>query len=147
MKLILRSNVNKLGNVGDLIKVKDGYARNYLLPKNLAVIATAKSIKMIESEKLARIRKEAKIIKAKQEFAKKLSAKSFTITMKSGENDKLYGAVTVADIEKVINKEGFEIDRKKILLDEPINQLGVYTIKIKIYHDVDAEIKLWIVKE
>jgi large subunit ribosomal protein L9 len=147
MKVILKEDVKHLGKRGTVVDVSEGYGRNYLLPKKVAVKITPGNLKQIDREK--RII-EIKMIKEKQE-AEKLAARigevSCTIVRKVGENDALYGSVTSGDVQTVLKEEGFEIDKKKIVLDEPIKTLGIYKIPIKIHRDVTATMKLWVVKE
>jgi large subunit ribosomal protein L9 len=147
MKVILKEDVKHLGKRGSVVDVSEGYGRNYLLPKKVAVKITPGNLKQVDREK--RII-EIKMIKEKQE-AEKLAARigeiSCTIVRKVGENDVLYGSVTSGDVQTVLKEEGFEIDKKKIVLDEPIKTLGIYKIPIKIHRDVTATMKLWVVKE
>lgn len=147
MKVILRENLKNLGKIGEVVSVADGYARNYLLPKGLVMVATKGSVIVIEKEKASKKRKEDKLIKEMQDFAAKMNEKSYSIARKVGENDKLFGSVTTADIAQVLQEQGFDIDKKKILLDEPIHALGMFPVKVKLCHEVEAEIKVWVVKE
>lgn len=147
MKIILRQDVEKLGYYGDIVEVKDGYARNYLIPKGFALPATKSAIKMMEEEKK---QKQFKINKEKrqaEEFAKKLEGVSVTITVAVGEGDKLYGSVTSQMIHEQLEKQGIELDKRAIQLEEPIKALGVYSVPVKLHRDVTASIKVWVVKE
>lgn len=147
MQVILRENVKDLGHIGDLVNVKEGYARNFLIPKGFAVEANPKNIKALEHEK-RKIHELAKKAKASaEELALKVSGATVTIKAKAGEEDKLFGSVTAMDIADALKKEGMEIDRKKIVLDEPIKRLGNYTINVKIHSDVSAQLNVQIVKE
>lgn len=147
MKLILREDVETLGKVGDVVDVAGGYGRNYLLPRGLAVKASTKNLKEQEHQKkfiqarLARQKKDA------QEMAGSLDSVSCTISRKTGEDEKLYGSVTSRDIEEALEEEGVSIDRKRILLEEPIKKLGVYTVPVKLHTEVTGNIKVWVVKE
>jgi large subunit ribosomal protein L9 len=147
VKLILREDVESLGKVGDVVDVAGGYGRNYLMPRGLAVKASTKNLKEQEHQKkliqarLARQKKDA------QEMAGSLDSVSCTISRKTGEDEKLYGSVTSRDIEEAIKEEGVSIDRKRILLEEPIKKLGVYTVPVKLHTEVTGNIKVWVVKE
>lgn len=147
MKVILREDVTHLGTAGTIVNVKPGFARNYLIPRNYAIPATGNNLKAFEHE--ARVM-EAKRLKRKKEaetMKAKLERISCSISKKVGEQDKLYGSVTTQDIEKAFNAEGFEIDKKDILLTEPIKALGVYTVPIRVFDDVVANTKVWVVRE
>ncbi|NIA22641.1 MAG: 50S ribosomal protein L9 [Proteobacteria bacterium] len=147
MEIILLKQMEKLGKIGDVVKVKDGYARNYLLPKGYAIIASESNLKKVQhivssaKKKLMKLKDDAESLK------EALSKLSLTVTVKAGEEDKLYGSVTTADIEELLKKEEYDIDKKKIVLDEPIKKLGVYDVKIKIHPEVVGTVKLWVVKE
>lgn len=147
MNIILTETVDNLGNAGDLIKVKDGFARNFLIPRGLAILATTQNIKTLEHEKrlvqdrLNKTRREA------QALASRIESVSCTVTKPVGEEEKLFGAVTSADIQVSLKNEGFDIDRKKIQLDEPIKSLGIFTVPVKVHAEVTANLKVWVVKE
>ena len=147
MKIILRDDQEKLGKRGEVVEVASGYARNFLLPRGLAFKATPKNMKLFEEEKrveAAHKRKEEKEVK---ELSKKLSEISCTIAVQTGEDEKLYGSVTSLDIAEALAREGFEIDKRKVILDEPIKTLGIYHIPVKLHADVTAEAKVWVVKK
>ncbi len=147
MKVILREDVSNLGTAGTIVQVADGYARNYLIPRSYAIPATGNNLSQFEHErrmmeaKRAKRRKEAEVLKGKLERI------SCSISKKVGEQDKLYGSVTTQDIEKAFNSEGFQIDKKDILLAEPIKALGVYTVPIRVFEDITANTKVWVVRE
>lgn len=146
MKVILREDVDKLGRMGDLVNVADGYARNFLLPRNLAALATTKNIKALEHEKRViadRIKKEKM---AAEDEAKKISAVSVSIPAQVGEEGKLFGSVTSKDIAEAIAAQGFAIDKKKIVLERPIKEIGTFMVPIKIHHDVTAQVKVEVIK-
>ena len=147
MKIILKQRVEKLGQAWDVVKVKDGFARNYLFPRGLALEATKGNLKVKESQqasKADRIEKE----KSKAEaLAQKLEMQSFTLASEATADDKLYGSVDALELAKFLSSEGYEIDRKNILLDEPIKSLGVYNVDIKLHPEVITKIKVWIVKK
>ncbi len=147
MKVILKEDVEGLGRAGDVVNVKDGYARNFLIPRGLAIRATDKSVKSLEKQKkmiLERINKERKRL---QQFAEKLSEVTVTIKKKAGEEGKLFGSVTSRDIAEALEAMGYEVDRKKIVLDEPIKSIGNYTVKIRLAPEIEAEIAVEVVPE
>jgi len=147
MKVILREEVKSLGRTGEVINVKDGYARNFLIPKGLAVEANPDNIRALEHEK-KKIQELA--IKAKttaEDMAVKLSSKVITIKAKAGEEEKLFGSVTAADIAEALKKEGMDIDKKKILLEDPIKRLGNYTVNVKIHSDISTQVNIQVVQE
>jgi large subunit ribosomal protein L9 len=147
MKVILTQDITGLGSIGDLITVKDGFGRNYLVPQGKALQATSQNMKKLEHQK-RQIRE--KIDKAKREaerLAARIESISCTVAKAVGEEDKLFGSVTGMDIESSLKLEGVEIDRKKINLPEPIKSLGIYNIPIKLHPEVTATLKLWVVKE
>ena len=147
MKVILREDVDRLGSVGDIVNVKPGFARNYLLPRKLAVIANPRNIKEFEHHKRVLKKKAEKIKNAAQSLAEKISSKPLVIKAKAGEEEKLFGSVTTIDIERALNEEGFEIDRKKIVLEEPIKRLGEYKVKVKLHPEVVTELTVQVVKD
>ncbi len=146
MQVILKENVEKLGSEGDVVAVADGYARNYLIPRKLAIQATEKNRRSLEHEKRLETDLAAKEKKEAEKLAGELSNLSCTIRMQAGENDRLFGSVTSLDIAAALEEQGIEIDRRKIILDEPLKELGVFTVPAKIHPDVIAEIKVWVVK-
>ena len=147
MEVILREDIDKLGSRGEVVKVAAGYARNFLLPKRLAVEATASNRKIVEQERQAHLRKEAKQKSEAEELSKLMSGVSVTIAQKAGENDQLFGSVTAQDIVHALAAQDFTIDRRKVQLDEPIKQLGEYKVPLRLHKDVTAEITVVVVKE
>jgi len=147
MKVILQKDLGKRGSMGDILEVAEGYARNYLIPKGLAKKAEESNIKSLEHNKKVVQDKINKEKKEAETVAEKLSAHSCTITKKVGEDDKLFGSVTSADIEEALKKDGFNVSKKDIILEDHIKALGVYTIPIKVKVGVTANLKVWIVKE
>jgi large subunit ribosomal protein L9 len=147
MRIVLRENVEKLGRRGEVVKVADGYARNFLLPKRLALEATEANLKRIEQERRVRETQEARDKQEAQALAARLSQLSLTAVRKVGENETLYGSVTNADVGELLEKEGFAVDKRKILLDDPIKSLGIYEVPVKLHHEVTANVKVWVVKE
>lgn len=146
MEVILREEIEKLGNRGDIVEVSDGYARNYLLPKRLAVPATEANKKIIEQERQAYLRREAKLAGEARELAKLLEGVTVTIAQKAGEMDQLFGSVTAKDIAEALEKQNFQIDRRKIHLEEPIKQLGEHKVTLKLHREVTAEIQVNVVR-
>jgi len=142
MKIILKEDVDNLGDMGNVVEVKNGYGRNYLIPRDLAVEANTKNIKQMEHQQMLL---QSKIKKAKlegEDLAAKISAISISIDVKSGEEGKLFGSVTSKDIAEAINAQGVEIDKRKINLQDPIKRLGEYDIPVKVRQDVIATVKL-----
>ncbi len=146
MQVILKENVEKLGSEGDVVAVATGYARNYLIPRKLAIQATEKNRRSLDHEKRVETDLAAKEKKEAEKLAGELSNLSCTIRMQAGENDRLFGSVTSLDIAAALEEQGIEIDRRKIILDEPLKELGVFTVPAKIHPDVMADIKVWVVK-
>ena len=147
MKLVLLEDVDKLGKRGSVVSVKDGYGRNFLIPRKLAMPATDGNLKQIELEAKKYKVKEAKEETDAQSMKGDLEKLSLTIPMKAGEADVLFGSVTSADIASALEKEGYTIDKRKIDIGEPIKRLGVYHVPIKLFRTVTAEVKVWVVKE
>lgn len=147
MKIILREDYEKLGVAGDIVQVKPGFALNYLFPKKIAYPAKTNFVKMLEEEKRQKEHHRNKEKKVAEDLAKTLENVSVTISVSVGEEDKMFGSVTTQDISEALNKQNVEIDRKKIILDEPIKELGIYSVPIKLHHEVEAKIKVWVVKE
>ena len=147
MDVILLNTVPSLGERGETVKVKPGYARNYLFPRKLALPVSESNRRVFkEEEKVLAKRDELEKYNA-QHAAAKLTDVSCTIPVQVGEEDRLYGSVTANDIAKVLKDQGFDIDKKQVVLEEPIKQLGVYTIDVKLHRDISAPIKVWVVKE
>jgi len=147
MELILREDVEKLGHRGQLVKVADGYARNYLLPKRLAVPATDANKKIVEQERQAHLRREAKLSSDASDLAKMMSNVTVSISQKAGDNDQLFGSVTSKDIAEALEKQGYTIERRKIALEEPIRNLGEFKVPLRLHRDVTAEITVQVTKE
>jgi len=147
MELILRDDVEKVGRRGDVVKVKDGYARNFLLPRGLGMPVTAANKAMIEKERKAH---EARLAKEKAEFeslAARIGGLRFVAPRKVGENDVLYGSVTAGDIAEFLKSKGIEIDKRKVHLDEPIKHLGEHEVKVRLHPEVTASVRLLVTKE
>ena len=147
MEVILREDVDKLGHRGQVVKVAAGYARNFLLPKRLAVAATDSNKKIVEQERQAALRREAKEAADAADLGKMVQAVTVTIAQKAGENDQLFGSVTAKDIAEALEKQGYQIDRRKIQLPEPIKQLGEFKVPVRLHRDVTVEISVNVVRE
>ena len=142
MEVILREDVEKLGTRGDVVKVAAGYARNYLLPQRLAVSATQANVKIVEQEKQAYLKREAKAQSESEDLAKLLTAETITILQKAGENDHLFGSVTSKDIADALEAKGFTIDRRKIQMEEPIKTLGEFDVPVRLHRAVTSTVKV-----
>ena len=147
MDVILREDVEKLGTRGQLVKVASGYARNFLLPKRLAVAATESNKKIVEQERQAHLRREAKVVGEAADLAKLMAAVVVTISQKAGENGQLFGSVTSKDIADALEAQGYTIERRKIALEEPIKSLGEFKVPLRLHRDVTGEIAVNVVKE
>jgi large subunit ribosomal protein L9 len=147
MEVILREDIDKLGSRGEIVKVAPGFARNFLLPKRLAVAATEANRKIVEQERQAHLRREAKVKGEAEDLSKLLNGVSVTIAQKAGEQDQLFGSVTSKDVADALAAKNFTIDRRKIQLDEPIKQLGEFKVPVKLHKDVTAEVTVTVVKE
>jgi large subunit ribosomal protein L9 len=147
MELILKSDVPGLGERGNIVTVKAGYARNYLLPQKLAVPATGAMKKVIVEENRLQSLRDDKVKRTVQDTAAKMKDLSCTIVVQAGEEDKLYGSVSAQDIATAVTAQGFEIDQKMVVLDEHIKVLGVYTVMVRLHRDVEVPVKIWVVKE
>ena len=147
MKIILREDVESLGVAGDTVTVKDGFARNYLIPKNLAYPATRSYSRVFEEEKKLKDSRDARATAQAEQTAAKLSNLSLEASVKVGEEDKVFGAVTAADIAELLKEKGHEIDKRDILLEEPLKALGIYNIPVKVAPEIKAEVKVWVIKE
>ena len=147
MKIILREDYNPLGKIGDIVTVKDGYARNFLIPKNIAVPAIPRNIKLLEEERKLLQHRQNKDKRKAEGIAKELGKISLTATVSVGEEDKVFGSVTAQTIADLLKEKGYDIDKRKIQLDEPIKALGVYNISVKLHPEVNAEVRVWVVKE
>ncbi len=147
MEVILREDVEKLGTRGQLVKVASGYARNFLLPKRLAVAATESNKKIVEQERQAHLRREAKVVGEAGDLAKLMAAVVVTISQKAGENGQLFGSVTTKDIAEALEVQGYTIERRKIVLEEPIKSLGEFKVPLRLHPEVTVEIAVNVVKE
>ncbi len=147
MKIILKEDFESLGKVGEVVEVKAGFARNFLIPKQVALQATPQNLRVIEQEKA---RNKIKLSKDKRDaevLAEQLKEVSLTANVQVGEEDKIFGAVTSQNISELLSSKGFEIDKRKIQLEDPLKALGVFEVPIKLHTEVEAKIKVWVVKE
>ncbi len=147
MKIILKEDFESLGKVGEVVEVKAGFARNFLIPKQVALQATPQNLRVIEQEKA---RNKIKLSKDKRDaevLAEQLKKVSLTANVQVGEEDKIFGAVTSQNISELLSAKGFEIDKRKIQLEDPLKALGVFEVPIKLHTEVEAKIKVWVVKE
>lgn len=147
MKIILRSDVDNLGRFGDVVKVAPGYARNYLLPRGMAVPATPGNVRHLESEKEAWNKKSLKSKEDAEKVKADLEKVELSFARRAGDDDKLFGSVTSMDIEAALKDKGFKIERKNIVISEQIKHLGAFTVRVRLHHDVKAELKVAVVKE
>jgi len=147
MQVILLENVPSLGKAGDLVKVSDGYGRNYLIPQKKALLATEKSLKVIEHQKRQVQQRLEKGRKDAEKLGQQIENLSCTFAKTVGESGKLFGSVTSMDIENYLKDNGIEVDRKKISLEEPIKSLGMFTVPIKLSAEVTTHLKVWVVQE
>jgi large subunit ribosomal protein L9 len=147
MELILLEDVENLGKRGERVAVKDGHARNFLLPRKLALPATDRGVKMMQHVEKMRAVREQKVHREAEELAKALSKVSCTAEVQAGEDDRVFGSVTSADISELLKSQGFDVDKRKIVIEEPLKALGVYTIPVRLHHDVEAKVKVWVVKK
>lgn len=147
MKVILLKDIESLGSAGEVVEVKNGYGRNFLIPRNEALIASAANMAQFESRRKQQETLAERDRRAAEILAKKLEAESLTAQVKVGEEDRLFGSVTAQHIAELLDEKGYEIDRRAIHLEDPIRELGVYNIEVRLHSEVTAAVKLWVVKE
>lgn len=147
MEVILLKDVDRLGKAGDVVTVKDGYSRNFLVPHKLAIPATPGNLKVVEAKQRREEAKEKAKQKSAQDLSSKLEGKSCTISVEAGPDDKLYGAVTAADIANALEAEGLTVDKKSIEVPAPIKELGVYNVLVRLGPEITQKVKVWVVKE
>ena len=147
MEVILREDVEKLGSRGQVVKVAAGYARNFLLPRKLAVNATESNKKIVEQERQAHLRKEAKLQADAADLGKLMANVEVTIAQKAGDNDQLFGSVTAGDIAVGLEKLGYNIDRRKVHLEEPIKTLGDFKVTVRLHKEVSVDVPVHVVRE
>ncbi len=147
IKIVLKGDVAGVGKTGDVKQVKDGFARNFLLPRNLASVATDHALRQVEIDQKKKETKKVLEKKKAQELAEKFNSLSVTMAVEVNEDGKLYGSLSAQDVEKALSAEGIEIDKKMILLASPIKDLGIYDLDIKLHPEVAVKIKVWVVKK
>ena len=147
MKVILLRDVESLGSAGEVVQVKSGFARNFLIPQRQALVASDTNVAQFESKRKEHAAVSERERRAAEAIAKQLEADSLTAQVRVGEEDRLFGSVTVQNIADLLAEKDYDIDRRAIQLEEPIRALGVYTIDVRLHADVTAKVKLWVVKE
>ena len=147
MKVILRQNYEPLGAIGDVVEVKNGFARNFLLPRKIAYIAVAGNIKTLEEEKKTVAKKNQKELSGAEILAAELEKMSVTIPVQVGEEDKIFGTVTTQMITDALKEKNYDIDKRKIEIEEPIKSLGIYSVNVKLHPSVSTKIKVWVVRQ
>ncbi len=147
MKVILLKDIESLGSAGEVVEVKNGYGRNFLIPRNEALIASAANMAQFESRRKQQETLAERDRRAAEALAKKLEAESITAQVKVGEEDRLFGSVTAQHIAELLDEKGYEIDRRAIHLEDPIRELGVYNVEVRLHPEVATAVKLWVVKE
>lgn len=147
MKVILKEDVKSIGSMGQTVDVSDGFARNYLVPRGLAVEANLKNIRSLEHEKKVIQEKARKVKNSVQDLANRLANMNVVIKTKAGEEGKLFGSVTTMDIAEQLKNQGIEIDKKKISLDEPIKRLGTYAVNLKLHSEITAQVNIQVIEE
>lgn len=146
MKVILQEDVPHLGQTGEIVKVKDGYARNYLVPRGMAVVADERNMKQLEHNRRIAQARAAKVMAAAKELAEKLSTVAISIRRESGDEGKLFGSVSNRDIAEALAADGFEVDRRAIQLDEPLRSIGVFTVPVKLHSEVETQVKVYVIQ-
>ena len=147
MKVILLKDIESLGSAGEVVEVKNGYGRNFLIPRNEALVASAANVAQFESRRKQQETLAERDRRAAEALAKKLEAESITAQVKVGEEDRLFGSVTAQHIAELLDEKGYEIDRRAIHLEDPIRELGVYNVEVRLHPEVATAVKLWVVKE
>lgn len=147
MEIILTKDVEKLGKAGERVKVKDGFGRNFLIPRGLAMPSTAANLKRLEAEKQKRLQQQEKVKLAAEELRDKLANLSLTIAVLTQEDEKIYGSITAVEVAQALKEEGLDIDKNAIVLEEPIKTLGIFEVPVNLHPEVSTKIKVWIVKK
>jgi len=147
MKVILRQNYEPLGAIGDVVEVKNGFARNFLLPRKIAYIAIGGNVKALEEEKKTVVKKNQKELSGAEILAAELEKISVTIPVQVGEEDKIFGTVTTQMITDAVKEKNYDIDKRKIEIEEPIKSLGIYSVNVKLHPTVNTKIKVWVVRQ
>lgn len=147
MKVILRKNFNQLGQIGNIVNVKEGFARNFLFPRQIALIASNSNLRALEEEKKQAEKKHAKSLELAKTLSTELEKVSVTISVTVGEDEKIFGAVTTKMVAEALKEKGYDIDHRKIEIEKPIKALGIYEVKVKIHAEVTASVKTWVVRD
>ena len=147
MEVVLKKDYGKLGRAMEIITVKDGYARNFLIPSGVAVVATEGNKRLVADARRTNEKREAKLVEEARALLGRIENTPCTIAVKVGEEEQVYGSVSATDIAEFLKKEGFEIEKRQVMLEEAIKQHGVYTVDISLHRGVDAKLKVWVVKE
>ena len=147
MKVILLKDIETLGSAGEVVEVKNGYGRNFLIPRNEALVASVANMAQFESRRKQQETLAERDRRAAEALAKQLEAESITAQVKVGEEDRLFGSVTSQNVAELLDEKGYELDRRAIHLEDPIRELGVYNIEVRLHPEVTAAVKLWVVKE
>jgi len=147
MKIILRQDYESLGTTGDVVDVKPGYARNYLIPKNIAMKLTKGNLKILDVERQRLEMQQNRELREARALAEKLEKVSVTASVTVGEDDRIFGTVTSQNIADLLQDKGYTIDKKNIIIDEPVKALGIFPVTVKLHPEVETKIKLWVVKE
>lgn len=146
MKVILQEDVPNLGSTGQVVSVADGYGRNYLLPRSLAVLADERNTRRTEHHQRLAAARQAKVLSAAKELAAKIAGTSVSIKRKAGDEDKLFGSVTNQDVQEALAAQGVEVDRRNIVLEEPIRNIGVFQVPVRVHKDVEATVKVYVIR-
>ena len=146
MKVILQENVANLGKVGEIVRVKDGYGRNYLVPNQLAVVADERNVARMEHQRRTADARAQKLVGEAKSLAEKLSQTAVTIRRQAGEENKIFGSVTNRDIAEALGAEGIEVDRRAIHLDEPIRSIGLFTVPVRLHREVTANVRVYVIR-
>ena len=147
MKVILRQDYDSLGKIGEIVQVKNGYARNFLIPRQIAISVTPKNMRILEEDQKMAARRKNKDRRQSESMAEELEKISLTAALAVGEEDRVFGSVTAQTIAELLKEKGYDIDKRKIHIEEPIKALGIYSVTIKLQSEVEAKIRVWIVKE
>lgn len=146
MKVILQEDVANLGTTGQVVNVADGYGRNYLLPRNLAVLADERNTRRTEHQQRLAAARQTKVLSAARDLASKISGTAVSIKRKAGDEDKLFGSVTNQDVQEALAAQGVEVDRRTIVLAEPIRNIGVFQVPVRVHKDVEATVKVYVIR-
>ncbi len=146
MKVILQEEVANLGTTGEVVEVADGYGRNYLLPRSLAVLADERNTRRLDHQRRLAAARQSKVLAAAKELAAKISGTAVSIKRQAGAEDKIFGSVTNQDVQEALAAQGVEVDRRNIVLSEPIRNIGVFQVPVKVHRDVEASVKVYVIR-